>query len=107
MADPANPEDGALAIRSRPSGRPEPAEGRRDGALEAALERLDQGQRALKKGTGVISSSDHVQGPETHPPLERPDTPDLHVTAVRRLPAMSAQYAPFPSELDPRLRRAL
>jgi DEAD/DEAH box helicase domain-containing protein len=73
MADPPEPETAALATRSR-----------RDGALEAALERLDQGGR---------------------PTLERPDTPDLHVTAVRRLPAMAAQYAAFPAALDPRLLR--
>src|SRR5207247_2114999 len=60
----------------------------------------------VKKGTGIIFSSDHVQGRETSPTLERPDTPDLHVTAVRRLPAMAAQYAPFPAALDPRLLRA-
>jgi DEAD/DEAH box helicase domain-containing protein len=40
-------------------------------------------------------------------PAERPDTPDHHVTAVRRLPAVQAQYAPFPDGLDPRLTRAL
>ncbi|PYR58647.1 MAG: helicase [Acidobacteria bacterium] len=38
---------------------------------------------------------------------ERPDTPDRHVTAVRRLPAVAARYAPFPEALDERLRRAL
>jgi DEAD/DEAH box helicase domain-containing protein len=59
------------------------APSRRDGALDAALERL-AGSR-----------------------VDRPDTPDLHVTAVRRLPAMAAQCAPFPALLDPRLRRAL
>src|SRR5438552_12911837 len=37
----------------------------------------------------------------------RPDTPDHHVTAVRRLPAVAAQYAPFPSDLDSRLTRTL
>ena len=37
----------------------------------------------------------------------RPDTPDLRVTAVRRLPAMTAQFAPFPDVLDERLRAAL
>src|SRR2546430_13067281 len=37
----------------------------------------------------------------------RPDTPDHHVTAVRRLPAVAAQYAPFPAALDARLTRAL
>src|SRR5207253_8099507 len=39
--------------------------------------------------------------------LERPDTPDLHVTAVRRLPAAAAQCAPFPPALDSRLVDAL
>jgi DEAD/DEAH box helicase domain-containing protein len=56
---------------------------RPDGALDAALERI--GGRDL----------------------ERPDTPDLHVTAVRRLPAVDAQFAPFPDALDPRLKQAL
>jgi DEAD/DEAH box helicase domain-containing protein len=54
-----------------------------DGALDAALERIG--------GRGV----------------DRPDTPDLHVTAVRRLPAVAAQLAPFPDALDPRLVAAL
>src|SRR6059036_929145 len=54
-----------------------------ENALESALDRLAGG------------------------PVDRPDTPDLHVTAVRRLPAVSAQFAPFPEALDPRLTRAL
>ncbi|MDR1990873.1 MAG: DEAD/DEAH box helicase [Acidobacteriaceae bacterium] len=57
---------------------------RRDGALDAALDRLAPGQG-----------------------LDRADTPDLHVTAVRRLPAVAAGYAPFPDALDERLREAL
>src|SRR5580765_7794512 len=56
---------------------------RSDGALDAALERIG--------GRDV----------------DRPDTPDLHVTAVRRLPAVDAQLAPFPDALDPRLKAAL
>ncbi len=56
---------------------------RNDGALDAALERIG--------GRDV----------------DRPDTPDLHVTAVRRLPAVTAQFAPFPAGLDPRLVGAL
>jgi len=40
-------------------------------------------------------------------PVDRPDTPDNHVTAVRRLPAVPAQFAPFPQALDGRLVRAL
>ncbi|HEY7791329.1 MAG TPA: DEAD/DEAH box helicase [Vicinamibacterales bacterium] len=38
---------------------------------------------------------------------ERADTPDRHVTAVRRLPAVEAIFAPFPDGLDERLRRVL
>jgi DEAD/DEAH box helicase domain-containing protein len=57
---------------------------RRDAALDAALERLAPGQ-----------------------PPDRPDTPDRHVTAVRRLPPVQAEYAPFPDGLDARLRTAL
>ena len=60
------------------------AKSRRDGALDEALERLAPG----------------------HLP-ERPDTPDLHVTAVRRLPPLAAQYAPFPEAIDERLQRTL
>jgi DEAD/DEAH box helicase domain-containing protein len=39
--------------------------------------------------------------------IDRPDTPDLHITAVRQLPAVPAQYAPFPDSIDPRLVAAL
>ena len=59
----------------------------RAAALEQALDRLAPGLPADN--------------------LVRPDTPDKHVTAVRRLPAVAAQYAPFPEALDPRLTRAL
>ncbi len=38
---------------------------------------------------------------------ERPDSPDGWVTAVRRIAARSAQYAPFPDGIDPRLREVL
>jgi DEAD/DEAH box helicase domain-containing protein len=57
---------------------------RRDGALDAALDRLAPDRR-----------------------LERPDTPDQHVTAVRRLPAAAARFAPFPTGLEDRLKAAL
>ena len=71
MGEPLASETAALSTRSR-----------RDGALDAALEKL----------AGVA---------------ERPDTPDQHVTALRRLPAVAAAYAPFPEALDERLRAAL
>src|SRR5438094_7444930 len=57
---------------------------RTETALDAALARLIPGQLP-----------------------DRPDTPDLHVTAVRRLPAVTAQFVPFPDALDPRLTAAL
>ena len=38
---------------------------------------------------------------------ERSDTPDGWITAVRALPARSAEYAPFPPAMDERLCRAL
>ena len=87
MADPTESETSekdALATRSR-----------RDSALEAALDRLTEGGRVSSFSTGP------------RPLSERPDTPDLHVTAVRRLPAAAAQYAPFPAALDARLQRGL
>jgi DEAD/DEAH box helicase domain-containing protein len=54
-----------------------------DGALDAALARLADGA------------------------VDRPDTPDLHITAVRRLEAIGAQFAAFPEALDGRLKQAL
>src|SRR5439155_14692789 len=54
-----------------------------DSALDAALARLADGA------------------------VDRPDTPDLHITAVRRLEAVAATLAPFPDALDSRLATAL
>jgi DEAD/DEAH box helicase domain-containing protein len=39
--------------------------------------------------------------------VERPDSPDAWVTAIRRLPARSALFADFPEGVDARLRDAL
>jgi DEAD/DEAH box helicase domain-containing protein len=63
-----------------PARRTDPAH---DIALQAALDRL----------TGGVP--------------ERPDSPDAWVTAVRRLPAQPAVYAPFPEGVDARLRDVL
>ena len=57
---------------------------RKELALQGALERLAPG-----------------------PWIERPDSPDGTVTAVRRLPRVEARYAGFPDSLDARLREAL
>jgi len=42
-----------------------------------------------------------------HHAAARAGDDDPHVTAVRRLAAVAAEYAPFPDSLDARLRRAL
>jgi DEAD/DEAH box helicase domain-containing protein len=54
-------------------------------------------QVALQSALQVLNSGEA---------LDRPDTPDEVVTAVRRLPAIEAAYAPFPPEIDARLRAA-
>lgn len=80
--------DHGLARRDGDHGDRLPSRSGRDGALDAALERLAPGQPS-----GVA--------------LERPDTPDHHVTAVRRLPPVEAKTVPFPDIIDERLRTAL
>jgi len=57
---------------------------RKEVALQGALERLAPGPWAARE-----------------------DTPDGIITAVRRLPAVEARFAPFPDSIDPRLRAAL
>ena len=66
---------------------------RRDGALVDALERL--------AGQGPARQTD------PRALADRPDAPERHVTALRRLPPAPAQYAEFPESLDDRLRQAL
>lgn len=56
----------------------------RDGALDAALDHLVPGRLP-----------------------DRPDNPDGHVTAIRRMEPVPAQVAPFPEALDGRLKHAL
>jgi DEAD/DEAH box helicase domain-containing protein len=63
--------------------------------LERGLERKEQ---ALQVALETLAPG---------PALERPDTPDAIVTAVRRLPAVEAKYAPFHESLDQRLRAAM
>src|SRR5688572_32827329 len=63
-----------------PARRTDPAN---DIALQTALDRL----------TGGVA--------------ERPDAPDGWVTAVRRLPARAAEFAPFPDGVDPLLQEIL
>jgi len=67
---------------TRPDGR---SDARRDTALERALQAV-------------------VPGPW---PVDRPDSPDAFITAVRHLPEEEARYEDFPAGIDPRLRAAL
>jgi DEAD/DEAH box helicase domain-containing protein len=74
-----------LSVRLRQSGAlAADAPAKSDGALDQALARFAPGL-----------------------PVDRPDAPDHHVTAVRRLPAVAARHAPFPAALDTRLTTAL
>ena len=59
-----------------------------------ALRGQEQKQIALQNALQVLAKG---------PGLDRADTPDEVVTAVRRLPAVEAVYAPFPPGIDPRL----
>ena len=51
----------------------------------------------LQQALGRLAASPKPGGPDA----------DAIVTATRRLPAVSATYAPFPEQTDPRLRAAL
>jgi len=59
--------------------------------------------RRLHSESALDAALDRLAGG----PVDRPDTPDLHVTAMRRLPAVSAHFAAFPEALDARLTQAL
>src|SRR5262245_2843463 len=69
--------------------------GGRDGALVEALERL----------AAAVPPAKRIEG--AYPLAAWSDAPERHVTALRRLPPVPAQYAPFPESLDERLRAAL
>jgi len=79
-----------------PARRTDPAH---DNALQAAVDRLTGGLSGPAASLGV--------NPATSLGASRPDNPDGWVTAVRRLPARSADYAPFPEGVDARLRDVL
>src|SRR5688500_17566623 len=79
-----------------PARRTDPAH---DNALQAALERLTGGVPGPSTSPGA--------SPSTSLGVNRPDNPDGWVTAVRRLPARSADYTPFPERVDAGLRDVL
>jgi len=57
-----------------------------------------------RKDTALRGALEHLA---PGPWVERADTPDGVITAVRRLPPVEAVFEPFPEALDPRLRAAL
>ena len=61
---------------------------------------------AARTDTAHDSALDTVLDRLTGGLPDRPDTPDAWVTAVRRLPAVEAAYAPFPEGIDSRLKAA-
>ena len=69
-----------------------------DFAAPAALRTREKKEVALQGALQVLAPGEA---------LDRPDTPDEVVTAVRRLPAIPARYAPYPDGLTPRLVDAL
>jgi DEAD/DEAH box helicase domain-containing protein len=91
-------------MASEPSTTLRQAQGRLEPGREATLpaRRTLAGvekhkQVALQNALQVLASGTAV---------DRPDTPDEVVTAVRRLPAIEAAYAPFPASIDPRIKAA-
>jgi DEAD/DEAH box helicase domain-containing protein len=72
--------------------------------VRGQVSRADQtGPRPQRSEQALDAALERIGGRD----VDRPDTPDLHVTAVRRLPAVAAQLAPFPEALDVRLKQAL
>src|SRR5262249_47408070 len=64
---------------------------RKDGLMDA-LNRISRGRASVAEKNEIQPSA--------------LDNPDLHVTAIRRLPALPAQWTAFPAALDERLRHA-
>ena len=87
----------------------------KDSALDAALDRLAPAASIRPRRPHLTPAPILNPLPESRPcnpqfcnPAMSPtSSPDLHVTAVRRLEAAAAEYAPFPGAVDARLRAAL
>src|ERR1051325_5905726 len=87
----------AFAVSALPSSAMLPAR-----RTDPALSRASQASRGTADQT-LQAVVDRLTGGLP----ERPDSPDGWVTAVRRIAARAAQYAPFPDAIDPRLREVL
>jgi len=76
----------------------------KDASLEAALSRM-----VAADGRTLASASDTIEAIRARvaPRPENDDEDDPHVTAVRRLPAVAAEYAAMPEGIDRRLVAAL
>ncbi len=84
----------------------------KDASLQAALSRMvaADGLTLAEAGDAVRRPSADAPGRPSVDALGRSDAPtddDPHVTAVRRLPAVAAEYAAMPQAIDPRLVTAL
>jgi len=76
----------------------------KDASLQAALSRM-----VAADGLTLAEAGDAVRRPSADAlgRSEAPSDDDPHVTAVRRLPAVAAEYAAMPQAIDPRLVTAL
>ena len=94
-----------VALARRPT---DPA---RDLSLQNAIDRLTGGSAGTGPGTSTGTSLENNLGINLGINLgtsaDRPDDPDAWVTAVRRMSAKSAEYAPFPEGIDARVREVL
>jgi DEAD/DEAH box helicase domain-containing protein len=81
----------------------------KDASLEAALSRMVAADgRTLASATDAIDAIDAVDAIDAGDRAElRQADHDPHVTTVRRLPAVAAEYAPMPEAIDRRLVAAL
>ena len=84
-----------------------PTDPARDLSLQNAIDRLTGGSAGTGPGTSTGTSTGTSLGTSLGTSADRPDDPDAWVTAVRRIPARPADYAPFPEGIDARVREVL
>src|SRR5262245_3928450 len=84
-------------------GRPQPELLPAEGTGMAAIA-VSRRPTSAAREQALASALERFKAIRTTP---RGDTPDGWVTAVRTLPAAEARHAPWPDQIDPRLRGAL